>query len=139
VLRALNKIDPKIKFKEDELFSLSCVFVQILKPRRIFSEMTPMNEQFSEDHYVVAAQIEALGYDVTVTERLPSHLCKEIMLVCGEGKQYIPTQRRKGKVIKVYKLSGQSSMFQVKFTHGKIAWDEEVPLKRIFDNSSSGE
>ena len=76
VLRALNKIDPKIKFKEDELFSLSCTLVNILKPKRIFSEMTPPNAQFSEDHYVVSAQIASLGYDVTVTERLPSHLCK---------------------------------------------------------------
>jgi site-specific DNA-cytosine methylase len=78
VLREENGIDPKAKYSEDDLFFLQLVLIQLLKPRRVISEMTPPNAHFHADHYSIALEMERLGYEVTVTDRFPSDLCGDI-------------------------------------------------------------
>ena len=78
VLRRMQGIDGTIEFSEDEVFFLQCVLIELLKPKRIISEMTPPNKDYSDDHYTVSAQIESYGYEVTVTDQFPADLCGDI-------------------------------------------------------------
>lgn len=57
VLRAMMKVDPNVRFAEDELFLLSCALIDELQPKRVVSEMTPPNKQYSSEHYAVAAHL----------------------------------------------------------------------------------
>ena len=77
VLREENNILPETFYDGDELFLLQLELANMLKPRRILSEMTPPNEDFNRDHLTVIKELTNLGYEVTVTDRFPSDLCQD--------------------------------------------------------------
>mmetsp|Transcript_3613 Transcript_3613/g.10657 ORF Transcript_3613/g.10657 Transcript_3613/m.10657 type:complete len:324 (+) Transcript_3613:3412-4383(+) len=62
-------------YRGDELFFMQLILIELLKPKRVISEMTPPNHQFHKDHYEVARNIQNLGYEVIVTPRFASDLC----------------------------------------------------------------
>jgi len=78
VLREMMSVDKSVEFSEDEIFFLQCILIELLKPKRIISEMTPPNKTYSQDHYAVGAQIQSYGYEVNVTDKFPSDLCGDI-------------------------------------------------------------
>ena len=45
-------------YADDDLFFLQLLLVDILKPRRVISEMTPPNEKFHTDHYAICRALE---------------------------------------------------------------------------------
>ena len=67
VLREENNILPETFYDGDELFLLQLELANMLKPRRILSEMTPHNEDFNRDHLTVIKELTNLGYEVTDT------------------------------------------------------------------------
>ena len=60
---------------DDRLFEYQVRFAACTAPDIILSEMTPPHDLCHYDHIEVARKIRELGYDVTVTDRLPSDLC----------------------------------------------------------------
>ena len=46
-----------------------------MRPLTVISEMTPPHSRCGDIHREVAQQFKDIGYDVTVTERLPSDCC----------------------------------------------------------------
>ena len=63
---------------DDALFDEMVRFVRLTKPDIVLGEMTPPHELCHEDHTRVAKAIEDLGYNVTVTDRLPSDCCGDL-------------------------------------------------------------
>ena len=63
---------------DDMLFDEMVEFVRLTKPDIVLGEMTPPNDMCFEDHMECARKIEALGYQVTVTDRLPSDCCGDL-------------------------------------------------------------
>mmetsp|Transcript_26232 Transcript_26232/g.79003 ORF Transcript_26232/g.79003 Transcript_26232/m.79003 type:complete len:198 (-) Transcript_26232:174-767(-) len=78
VLREENNVDPEAEYSDDDLFFLQLILIQLLKPKRVISEMTPPNKNFHADHYALIHDMEMLGYEVSVTDRFPSDLCGDV-------------------------------------------------------------
>jgi len=62
-------------YSEDELFFMQLILIELLKLKRVISEMTPPNHKHHQDHFDVARNIQNLGYEVIVTPRFASDLC----------------------------------------------------------------
>jgi len=92
VLREENNISPEVKHKDDPLFLLQLYLVQLLRPKRVVSEITPPHSTSHEDHSTVINRLEQLGYEVVVTDRFPSDLCGDIQ----HRERWIMVGRLKG-------------------------------------------
>jgi hypothetical protein len=54
------------------LFVLSCRYVELTKPKYVFSEMTPMHEGAHVQYYEVVETLKRIGYIPSVCDRAPS-------------------------------------------------------------------
>ena len=72
VLKDYNRTEYR---EEDTLFLEQLQFVRVTRPGVVMCEMTPPHEMCHDEHVFLARQIASLGYDVSVTDRLPTDLC----------------------------------------------------------------
>ena len=93
-------IPKHVQMKDDDLFLLQLEIIDLLKPKRIFSEMTPPNKDHFQDHAAVARSIEDLGYEVEVTDEFPADLCGDYQ----GRKRWILIGRRKNGQLKPFKM-----------------------------------
>ena len=63
---------------DDKLFDEMVTFISLTTPDIVFGEMTPPHDMCHLWHKEVARKIRALGYDVTVVDRLPSDCCGDL-------------------------------------------------------------
>ena len=54
VLRNMMNVDKGVEFSEDEIVFLQCILIELLKPKRIISEMTPPNRDYAQDQLATA-------------------------------------------------------------------------------------
>ena len=63
---------------DDRLFDVQVKYVKAMLPEIVLGEMTPPHELCHDDHKRVANSLREIGYDVTVTDRMPSGLCGDL-------------------------------------------------------------
>ena len=61
-----------------KLFDEMVTFIKLTEPDIVFAEMTPPHALCFEEHLEVARKIRALGYNVSVVDRLPSDCCGDL-------------------------------------------------------------
>ena len=63
---------------DDRLFDVQVKYIKAMLPEIVLGEMTPPHELCHDDHKRVANSLREIGYDVTVTDRMPSDLCGDL-------------------------------------------------------------
>ena len=63
---------------DDRLFDVQVKYVKAMLPEIVLGEMTPPHELCHDDHKRVANSLREIGYDATVTDRMPSDLCGDL-------------------------------------------------------------
>ena len=68
----------EINNPDGRLFDVQVKYVKAMLPEIVLGEMTPPHELCHDDHKRVANSLREIGYDATVTDRMPSGLCGDL-------------------------------------------------------------